>query len=87
MGSAPHLRIALAGFGNSSCKTQYTSVIGDAHLVACHGGLVKLLAHAIALGVSVVVRTSARNPLGPFKSKAEPEAGAGAAPRVVKPAA
>ncbi len=43
-------------FWYSSCKTQYASVISDDHLVACHGGLVKLLDHAIALGVSVVVR-------------------------------
>ncbi len=43
-------------FWHSSCKTQYASVISDAHLVACHGGLVKLLDHAIALGVSAVVR-------------------------------
>ncbi len=43
-------------FWYSSCKTQYASVISDAHLVACHGGLVKLLDHAITLGVSVVVR-------------------------------
>ncbi len=47
-------------FWYSSCKTQYASVISDAHLVACHGGLVKLLDHAIALGVSVVVRDETR---------------------------
>jgi len=47
-------------FWYSSCKTQYASVISDAHLVACHGGRVKLLDHAIALGVSVVVRDETR---------------------------
>ena len=47
-------------FWYSSCKTQYASVISDAHLVACHGGLVKVLDHAIALGVSVVVRDETR---------------------------
>jgi len=47
-------------FWASSCKTQYASVISDAHLVACHGGLVNLLDHAIALGVSVVVRDETR---------------------------
>ncbi len=35
-------------FWHSSCKTQYASVISDAHLVTCHRGLVKLLDHAIA---------------------------------------
>ncbi len=39
-----------------SCKTQYASVFGDRHLVTCHTGLVKLLDHAIAIGVNVVVR-------------------------------
>ena len=47
-------------FWYSSCKTQYASVISDAHLVACHGGLVKVLDHAIALGVNVVVRDETR---------------------------
>src|SRR6266511_1011055 len=47
-------------FWASSCKTQYASVISDAHLVAYHGGLVNLLDHAIALGVSVVVRDETR---------------------------
>jgi hypothetical protein len=47
-------------FWYSSCKTQYASVISDAHLVACHGGLVKLLDHAIEIGVSVVVRDETR---------------------------
>ncbi|HYU27511.1 MAG TPA: hypothetical protein VEK83_00620 [Gemmatimonadales bacterium] len=47
-------------FWHSSCKTQYASVISDAHLVTCHRGLVKLLDHAIELGVSVVVRDETR---------------------------
>ncbi len=47
-------------FWYSSCKTQYASVISDAHLVACHSGLVTLLDRAIDLGVSVVVRDETR---------------------------
>src|SRR5437867_4753946 len=47
-------------FWYSSCKTQYASVISDAHLVACHSGLVKLLDRAIDIGVSVVVRDETR---------------------------
>jgi len=47
-------------FWYSSCKTQYASVISDAHLVACHCGLVKLLDRAIEIGVSVVVRDATR---------------------------
>jgi hypothetical protein len=39
-----------------SCKTQYASTVSDAHLVACHTALVRLLDHAIGLGVDVVVR-------------------------------
>jgi hypothetical protein len=47
-------------FWYSSCKTQYASVVSDTHLVACHSGLVKLLDHAIEIGVSVVVRDETR---------------------------
>lgn len=43
-------------FWHWSCKTQYASVFGDAHLVACHTGLVKVLDQARAMGVNVVVR-------------------------------
>jgi hypothetical protein len=43
-------------FWHYSCKTQYASVLGDGHLVACHTGLVKLLDYAIQTGVKVVVR-------------------------------
>jgi hypothetical protein len=42
-----------------SCKTQYASVFGDRHLVACHTRLVRLLDHAIEIGVNVVVRDEA----------------------------
>jgi hypothetical protein len=38
------------------CKTQYASVFGDRHLVACHTRLVKLLDHASQMGVSLVAR-------------------------------
>lgn len=43
-------------FWHSSCKTQYASVISDRHLVICHTSLVKLIDHAIDLGVKVTVR-------------------------------
>ena len=46
-------------YWHTCCKTQYASVIGDAHLVACHTGLVKMLDYAIELGVEVVVRDEA----------------------------
>ena len=43
-------------FWHWSCKTQYASVLGDRHLVACHTGLVQLLEYAITIGITVVVR-------------------------------
>jgi hypothetical protein len=43
-------------FWHWSCKTQYASVFGERHLVACHTGLVALLDHAASIGVHVVVR-------------------------------
>lgn len=43
-------------FWHWSCKTQYASVFGDRHLVACHTGLVGLLDHARSTGVRVEVR-------------------------------
>jgi len=43
-------------FWHCSCKTQYASLVGDRHLVTCHTGLVRLLDHAIALEVGVIVR-------------------------------
>jgi hypothetical protein len=43
-------------FWHCSCKTQYASTVSEAHLIACHTALVRLLDHAIALGVGVVVR-------------------------------
>ena len=46
-------------YWHTCCKTQYASVISDAHLVACHTGLVKMLDYAIELGVDVVVRDEA----------------------------
>lgn len=39
-----------------SCKTQYASVVSDAHLVFCHTALVAMLDRAIALGIGVDVR-------------------------------
>ncbi len=38
-----------------SCKTQYASIVSDAHLVACHTSLVRLLDYAIQLGIGVDV--------------------------------
>jgi hypothetical protein len=38
------------------CKTQYASVLGDDHLMRCHGSLVELLDAAAALGLEVQVR-------------------------------
>jgi hypothetical protein len=43
-------------FWHWSCKTQYASVFGDRHLVACHTGLVGLLDHARSIGVGIEVR-------------------------------
>ena len=38
-----------------SCKTQYASIVSDAHLIACHTSLVRLLDYAIQLGIDVDV--------------------------------
>jgi hypothetical protein len=38
------------------CKTQYASVLGDHHLMRCHGSLVELLDAASVLGFDVQVR-------------------------------
>ncbi|MGQ0766929.1 MAG: hypothetical protein ACT4OZ_14870 [Gemmatimonadota bacterium] len=38
------------------CKTQYASVLGDEHLLRCHGSLVALLDAAGQLGFEVTVR-------------------------------
>ncbi len=43
-------------FWYCSCKTQYASIVSDAHLVTCHTSLVRLLDHAITMGIEVVVR-------------------------------
>ena len=43
-------------FWHWSCKTQYASVFGDRHLVACHTALVGLLDPARSAGVRVEVR-------------------------------
>ena len=43
-------------FWHGSCKTQYASIVSDAHLIACHTALVRVLDHAITLGIDVVVR-------------------------------
>ncbi len=42
-------------FWRCSCKTQYASIVSDAHLIACHTVLVQLLDHAIQLGFDVDV--------------------------------
>lgn len=38
-----------------SCKTQYATVVSDAHFLACHTGLTAVLDHAIKLGFAVEV--------------------------------
>jgi len=38
------------------CKTQYASVVSDAHLLRCHLGLIDLLDAARKLGIGVTVR-------------------------------
>ena len=42
-------------FWRCSCKTQYASTVSDEHLVACHTALVRVLDHAISLGINVDV--------------------------------
>jgi hypothetical protein len=43
-------------WGHCCCKTQYASVLGDEHLLRCHGSLVTLLDIARMLGVDIEVR-------------------------------
>ncbi len=43
-------------YWHCSCKTQYASTVSEAHLIACHTSLVRLLDHAIAIGFQVIVR-------------------------------
>jgi hypothetical protein len=38
-----------------ACKTQYASIVSDEHLLKCHDGLVRVLDHAAALGITVTV--------------------------------
>jgi hypothetical protein len=47
-------------FWHCCCKTQYASVVSDAHLILCHTSLVNLLDHAITLGFGVIVRDETR---------------------------
>lgn len=42
-------------FWTGFCKTQYASVVSDAHLITCHTSLVKLLDAAIEIGFEVTV--------------------------------
>jgi hypothetical protein len=42
-------------FWSGACKTQYASMISDAHLIKCHVGLVRVLDHASTLGITVEV--------------------------------
>ena len=42
-------------FWSGACKTQYASMISDAHLLKCHLGLVRVLEHAARLGIHVSV--------------------------------
>jgi len=46
---------AVEWFWHCSCKTQYATVVSDAHFVTCHTALTALLDHAIQLGFDVVV--------------------------------
>jgi hypothetical protein len=41
--------------GECFCKTQYASMLGDEHLLRCHGSLVALLDAAVELGFEVEV--------------------------------
>lgn len=43
-------------FAHACCKTQYASVLGDDHLLRCHGSLVTLLDAARELGIDIEVR-------------------------------
>lgn len=43
-------------FWHTCCKTQYASVVSEAHLIKCHTSLVALLDYAITVGVGVIVR-------------------------------
>ncbi len=47
-------------FWRCNCKTQYASIVSDAHLIACHTALVQLLDHAIHLGIDVDVYDETR---------------------------
>lgn len=38
------------------CKTQYSSVVSEAHFLSCHLGLVEMLDTAAAMGIEVTVR-------------------------------
>jgi hypothetical protein len=42
-------------FWSGACQTRYASRLGEAHLVRCHGGLVRVLEHASTLGITVSV--------------------------------
>jgi len=48
--------VPIEWFWHCCCKTQYASLISDAHLLTCHLSLVRVLEHAIGLGLDVVVR-------------------------------
>ena len=43
-------------YWHCSCKTQYASAVSDAHLIACHTGLVRLIDLAVQIGFQVEVR-------------------------------
>jgi hypothetical protein len=53
---AGHDRESSPWWWHRCCKTQYASVLGDDHLICCHGSLVELLDAAAVLGFDVVVR-------------------------------
>lgn len=42
-------------YWRSFCKTQYASVVSDAHLITCHTSLVRLIDFAVERGIDVVV--------------------------------
>ena len=46
-------------FWHCCCKTQYASVVSDAHLITCHTSLAALLDYAMEIGVNVIVRDEA----------------------------
>lgn len=60
MARGPERAAPTEWFWYCTCKTQYASVVSDAHLILCHTGLVSVLDHARSVGVDVTVRDETR---------------------------